>query len=97
EVVGSASLIGRASTSGGSGWGSDWAWTRPHQPNNSKKTEDRRQETGDRQNKNPVPSSLFPVPLALVAALVFVELGAVVGRFLRNSNVMGVALPHAGG
>ncbi len=55
-------------------------------------------------------SRLFPVacPLSPVSrqarclphlfpALAVVILGAVVGRFLRNRNVMGVALPHAGG
>ena len=34
---------------------------------------------------------------SLVAAFSFVEFGAVVGRFLRNGNVMGVTLPHTGG
>src|SRR5262245_59181812 len=84
------SSIGRASTFCGSVCGSDCANPIAHQP---------RDITAPMLGRNFALPAAGPWPPApgLVPALPFMEFGAVVRCFLRNGNVMGVALPHTGG
>src|SRR5690606_10484816 len=56
-------------------------------------TEPAADQSADRQPRAAAPSTARRRRLAVVSHTV---LNAVIGRFLRNRNVMGVTLPHAG-